>query len=88
MPLFSVRLNLNLIFFVAALFNLTHAVRAKMQEKDFVWDKEVRLSAALKCIDGGYWKSCKKLMWCRHSQGYIAVAAANIFKHYPKQATK
>jgi len=54
MPLFSVRLNLNLIFFVAALFNLTHAVRAKMQEKDFVWDKEVRLSAALKCIDGGY----------------------------------
>jgi hypothetical protein len=39
---------------VSALFTLAFAVRTKMQGKEFVWDKDVLLSEALKCIDGGY----------------------------------
>ena len=47
-------------FFVAALFNLALAVTPKMQGKEFVWDKDVLLSTARKCIDGGFGKYCKK----------------------------
>jgi hypothetical protein len=38
---------------VAALINFVLAVRAKIQRQEFVWDRDVVLSAAHKCPDGG-----------------------------------